>query len=236
MGDIVSTYAGSQPEDTNPAYRILSIFRGEEKELESLKIAWNGKNILEISPRHYPASTTGNYVKGLELGDIHYVFVHGQQFDDQQVTYTIGKGIGCRFDIIDTFQDLFNCSFIRTVCDSFSMRVIIGLFSLLTILSFILSMAGQDLLAMAVRWIVGSVVAVGFLAIFLLGIRTFGLDKDYKNLPSSPLLFKACAGLAIVELAALVGGSVLFPLGLFDALFNIGQVIFFWFLFAFAFP
>jgi UDP-2,3-diacylglucosamine pyrophosphatase LpxH len=234
IGDIVQAYAASSPDTSNPAYRIYSLFKGTKEKVDSLKICWNGENFLEISPRHYPATTTGEYIKGLKAGGVHYVFVHGQQFDDQQVTYSIGKALGCRFDIIDTFQELFDCSFIRTVCDSSLYPVILG-FSVLSVLACIVSFF-MPWYGMGARAIVGSVVAIGFLVIFLSGIKIFGFNPETNNLPSSSYLYKWCAVLAVVELVILAGAYQMISLSLFDYLCGLGFIIFLWLLFTFMIP
>lgn len=234
MGEIVATYAEGSSYKTNPAYHIYSLFKGKKGKTESLKIAWTRDHLLEISPRHYPATSTHGHVRGLNAGGIHYVFIHGQQFDSQQVTYSIGKAIGCRFDIIDTIEGILNCSIIKEVRKSINLQAGIGIFSVIGILSFLLPLMQLDLASFMARWAVGAIVSLGFLAIFLKGIQLFGFRN--KDLPSSPFLFKICAGLAVVEIAALIGGIYLYSYGMFESLYPAGLVIFFYILFIFVIP
>ena len=46
--------------------------------------------------------------KGLNVGGIYYAFLHGHQFDQQQITYTISKCIGSRFDPVGYIADIAN--------------------------------------------------------------------------------------------------------------------------------
>lgn len=234
IGDLVNSYGADLPAKTNPAYHIYSLFKGLHGKIESLKIAWTKEHILEISPRHYPATSTQGHVRGLNAGGIHYVFVHGQQFDKQQVTYSIGQAIGCRFDIIDSIQEILNCSIIKEVRKSFWIKSFIGIYAILTILTFILPLLHQDVITTGARWVVGGTVAVTVFAILVKGIGLFGFTK--KDLPSSPLLFKACIGLVMSEIILIGIGAWLCSWGILDILYQIGIVVFFWLLFIFIVP
>lgn len=233
-GEPVYSYGAAPPDRTNPAYHIYSLFKGLHGKVESLKIAWTGEHILEISPRHYPASSTKGHVRGLNAGGIHYVFVHGQQFDKQQVTYTIGQAIGCRFDIIDSIEEILNCSIIREVRKSLWIQSFIGIYAILTILTFILPVFHMDIFATRASWLVGITVAGTFFAIFVKGIELFGFTK--KDLPSSPLLFKVCLGLALCEIIFLGIGTWFFSYGILDILYKSGIFAFFFLLFIFIIP
>lgn len=233
-GELVNSYGADPPDKTNPAYHIYSLFKGLQGKVESLKIHWTREQILEISPRHYPATSTKGHVRGLNAGGIHYVFVHGQQFDKQQVTYTIGQAIGCRFDIIDSIEEILNCSIIKEVRKSLWIQSFIGIFTMLTILTFILPLFHLDLILTGARWLVGTMVAVTFFVIFLKGIQLFGFTQ--KDLPSSPLLFRACLGLALGELVLLGIGTYLYSSGILEILYQVGIPVFFWLLFIFIIP
>lgn len=82
-------------------------------------VSW-GDGYLKIYPRHYPESEKisgdGNGKKvnpGLPAGGARYMFLHGHQFDGEQVPYTISKIFGERFDPVDTLTDLANMSVSR---------------------------------------------------------------------------------------------------------------------------
>jgi UDP-2,3-diacylglucosamine pyrophosphatase LpxH len=91
--------------------RVLRSVRKDNTERpESLKIAWGGSRTLEICNRHYPAHRVAGGEEGLNVGGIDYAFVHGQQYDKQQITYSISQAIGRRVDPVDFFQDLASIS------------------------------------------------------------------------------------------------------------------------------
>ncbi|MEN6610574.1 MAG: hypothetical protein ABFC24_07020 [Methanoregulaceae archaeon] len=75
---------------------------------------WGDACRFTIYPRHYPE--TGENVsgtrrnQGTEINKIRYIFLHGHQFDGEQVPYIISKIINTRFDPIGFLEDLANIS------------------------------------------------------------------------------------------------------------------------------
>ena len=91
---------------------------------------WKGKNKFFLYPRHYPPEN--EVKKGIEVNGLRYSFLHGHQYDREQITYTLSRIINTRFDPIDFFQDLANVHFTKRL----SVLVSIGL--LILWLAFIL--------------------------------------------------------------------------------------------------
>ena len=158
---------------------------------ESLKITWNGHHRLEISPRHYPATTVGGEVKGLESGKVSYAFIHGQQFDKEQLTYTLSRAAGTRIDIVDNIEDIASTSLAKSFTEknlvflSFLSIAILGTFVFLP--SFSLTVVAK-----AIGAVSGIVIAAGC----LYGIYVFGVSEK-KDLPSSGTLSRVFAGIPL---------------------------------------
>jgi len=233
-GEPVYSYGTDTPDKSDPAYSIYSLFKGLQGKIESLKIAWTPNHILEISPRHYPASSTHGHVRGLNAGGIHYVFVHGQQFDKQQITYSISQAIGFRFDIIDSIQEILNCSIVTEVRKSVPILSFLGFYAIINILAFVVPIFFQDSISTWIRWLVGVVFALSLFGIAAKGVQTFGFVQ--KTLPSSPLLFKASLGVCIGEIVLIGIGIHFLSWGVLDILYDIGLVVFLYLLFIFIIP
>ncbi len=77
---------------------------------ESIKFGWNGLRTFEICRRHYPDDDVEGGEEGLEIGNTRYAFLHGQQFDKEQITTTISEAAGNRFDPVDFLEDLASIS------------------------------------------------------------------------------------------------------------------------------
>lgn len=99
---------GSQlPAGSASPFKLLHTKDKEGREkAESLKVKWNGSRTLEICSRHYPAPRAQDGELGVDAGGTSYAFIHGQQFDGEQITFTISEALGRRFDPVDFFQDL----------------------------------------------------------------------------------------------------------------------------------
>ena len=233
-GEPVYSYGIDTPDKSDKAYSIYSLFKGLHGKIESLKIAWNPDHILELSPRHYPATSTGGHVHGLNAGGVHYVFVHGQQFDKQQITYSISQAIGFRFDVIDSIQEILNCSIVQEVRKSLPIMSFIGFYAIINLLAIIIPLFSGDSVSTWVRWLVGVVFAISLFGISAKGVQTFGFVQ--KTLPSSPLLFKACLGICIGEIVLIGIGVYFLTSGVLDILYTIGMVVFLWLLFIFIIP
>ena len=70
-----------------------------------------GDTRMEVHRRHYPVNV--NY--GMRIGDLKYAFIHGHQFDKVQITETISRKTGLRFDPLDVVLDISNISIVKSV-------------------------------------------------------------------------------------------------------------------------
>lgn len=104
-----------------------------DKPNKGVKFPYDGDTTIKIFERTYPERSLNDKkdgekidIKGVEIGDNKYIFMHGHQFDKWQVTYRISRGIeklgkiirrnvSYRFDPIDYMQDLANSSFSKGV-------------------------------------------------------------------------------------------------------------------------
>lgn len=93
-------------------------------EIATLKknFPWRENYKFMIAPRHYPETqiqrTFGGeraVLLGQKINGIQYSFLHGHQFDGEQIQFTISKIVGTRFDPIDTLSDLANVSMSKTL-------------------------------------------------------------------------------------------------------------------------
>lgn len=74
---------------------------------------WKGTHRLSLYARHYPE---GDKIKtGESVNGIRYSFLHGHQYDKEQITYTYSKILNTRFDPVDFVQDLANVSFTKKI-------------------------------------------------------------------------------------------------------------------------
>lgn len=237
MGEPVMTVdsaAGKRSSLWQQAFRIFTGKENSRRVVESLKIAWNGdyrihldgdnkkkpnpEDILEISPRHYPAATTEGNVRGLDVGGIHYAFFHGQQFDREQIMYTISKAVGQRIDIIDNFQDLACCSMIRNTS-----RSILALGSIISVVVIIIQILSIPVMVQA-----GMIAALTIALLFLYGIWLFGFSekKRSNDLPAtSTTLLKTCGILLTAELIVVLLGLYFYSLQVFTGFFCLALVL-----------
>ncbi len=182
--DTVDTAGSTRAAAWREVYRVFSGHEDGRRVPESLKIAWNdayrvnttkngmvvnARDILEISPRHYPAATTGGDVMGLEAGGVHYAFFHGQQFDNEQYTYAISRAIGRRFDLVDSMEDLACCSIIRNT--DWRMRIVLSL------VAFAVSAIGFYPESELARLAAGATTAVALALMGAAGVWLFGLSS-----------------------------------------------------------
>lgn len=219
VGELVDTVDTARSPRTLAWSEVFRVFSGHEdgrRVAESLKIAWRGayrlnttKNgvvvnsgdILEISPRHYPAATTGGDVMGIVAGGVHYAFFHGQQFDTEQYTYAISRAIGRRFDLVDSMEDLACCSIVRNT--DWRMRIVLSLAALAV------SVIGFYPVPELTRWAAGATTAVALALIGAAGVWLFGLSsRARKGLlpPTSGHLLWASGFLFVLVAASLVWG------------------------------
>lgn len=146
--------------------------------IESLKICWSENQVFEISPRHYPSDSTAGEIMGVSSGGVHYAFLHGQQFDREQITYSLGQALGIRVDIVDFFEDLANVSVTKQMgLVSHAGNLVLALILLAVFTSPIYQME---------RIWTGVWTGIALTAIFLFCATLFLLWK--KDLPSSPTL------------------------------------------------
>jgi UDP-2,3-diacylglucosamine pyrophosphatase LpxH len=183
------------------------------KRPEVLKIEWRGKHKFEICSRHYPAhrlKDPDNVMKdgksGLHVGDTEYAFVHGQQFDKQQITHSISQGIGGRFDPVDFFQDLASISVTQEIPVETHVLVVLLAGILLKI-------------AFSPDWnpfipVIGAATAIVCAAAFLYGLLLFGVVKRGPDrVASAPLLTGICGAGFIGFLLLIIAGLMNLPEG-----------------------
>lgn len=53
--------------------------------------------------------------EGLGVGDVHYAFLHGQQFDPEQITYRISEFLRMRFDPVSVIVDYANTGLAKSI-------------------------------------------------------------------------------------------------------------------------
>ena len=199
-------------------YEILYSSRKQEPvKAESLIFKWNESSKFEISRRHYPSVHVDGGKKGLEIGNARYAFIHGQQFDSQQITYTISEAFGQRFDPVDFLQDLASTSVSKQV-GSIGMGILSGLFVVLAALFFLPRV--QLLFPLA-----GGVIGAVFTVLFLAGAYIFGIRN--RGLPSSGVMTAISFVIALIFLGAVIAGWVvpLFWFGFLVLLYLLAVIV-----------
>lgn len=235
VGEIVTTVYQAQGKESGAWTHTYSLFCGKEdgkRVVESLKIQWTNEHICEISPRHYPAVTTGGPVKGLKSGGIHYSFFHGQQFDGEQIMHTLSRAAGHRIDIIDNLQDLASCSVAKDITKYTRLAGMLAVSVVIIWLYFSAGAFPYSLAAQAVGAITGLIAAI----ILAKGIYLFGFTKKGEELPSSRWLLTLCAGLFIAECIAVVAGWLVFSTGMLMGFFSVAFVLALYSLFVITIP
>ncbi len=89
----------------------------DDKSPNKRSFPWADGYDFSIYPRHYPPSektsadkTTRKVNRGVSVNQTHYTFLHGHQFDGEQVTFVISEILKEPFDPVDTLMDLANMS------------------------------------------------------------------------------------------------------------------------------
>jgi UDP-2,3-diacylglucosamine pyrophosphatase LpxH len=84
---------------------------------EGLAFPWGDKNrTFSVHGRHYLSSEKINgQDAGIEIGGVRYAFLHGHQFDHEQITYTMSEVFDSRFDPVDTLIDLATTTFTKKI-------------------------------------------------------------------------------------------------------------------------
>jgi UDP-2,3-diacylglucosamine pyrophosphatase LpxH len=72
--------------------------------------SWGDGYSFSIYSRHYPEPDTSQVHHGLAVNQTNYTFLHGHQFDGEQIPYIISEILREPFDPIDTLMDLANMS------------------------------------------------------------------------------------------------------------------------------
>ncbi len=90
---------------------------GRYKMAKYTSLPWTKSHSLTLCARHFPEDGPDLTPpdKYLNTGGLKYYFVHGQQYDKEQVTYTLSRIFNRRFDPVDTLTDLANVSFTRSL-------------------------------------------------------------------------------------------------------------------------
>jgi UDP-2,3-diacylglucosamine pyrophosphatase LpxH len=197
--------------------RALGVLRSVEKDgterPESLKVAWGESpdgdpRTFEICNRHYPGHRVDKGAEGLNVGGIDYAFVHGQQFDKEQITYSISQAIGRRVDPVDFLQDLASISVTRNMKDRIQWvngGLAIVLLMILVKPEFLQVLPGQIFSwgVMVFGAITGFLLALMFLyGIYLFGYARCGPDR----VASADILIKICViGFVVCALLLVMG-------------------------------
>jgi UDP-2,3-diacylglucosamine pyrophosphatase LpxH len=184
------------------------------KKAESLKFRWNGSRTLELCARHYPTPHAEDGQLGVEAGGIRYAFIHGQQFDREQITYSISEALGQRFDPVDFFQDLASISVTKRMNPVYQAVN----FGLAVILLLILSTPSLQPLIPFIGAGSGIILAL----MFLYGTYLFGYAE--RGHGSSSLLAGISAGALAADAAVILGGLFFMP-AVFQWLFWIPFVV-----------
>lgn len=197
--------------------RALGVLRsGQEERPESLTVSWGespeGKTrTFEICNRHYPSHRVENGPAGLNVGGIDYAFVHGQQFDREQITYSISQAIGRRFDPVDFFQDLASISVTRKMKPWVQAGNVVLAAALLVILlrpAFLEGIIPPEIFNWGVI-IFGALTGIVLSLVFLYGIYLFGYARRGPDrVASADFLIKICVAGFIAFTFLLVWGLI----------------------------
>jgi len=179
--------------------RIKPLYENQEtgEKLHGIKLPWGKTHSLHIHARAY-APPTGNGKFGIVKGGITYSFLHGHQFDKEQVTATLDEGFGrigldFRCDIIDFFEDIATISAAKCISPCLA-----GIMLLLSIWLAILAMNPAQPFVPVIGGAFGIAIGLGLLGMVVL----FGSVASH--LPSSAGIVKWCGGgLALIIIAAL---------------------------------
>lgn len=74
---------------------------------------WKKGHNFIFCRRHFPEDE--NVLKGQEINGLHYSFLHGHQFDKEQITFKLSQILNTRFDPVDFAQDLANVSLTKRI-------------------------------------------------------------------------------------------------------------------------
>lgn len=130
---------------------------------EGLAFPWGeGNRTFSVHPRHYFSGEKVNgQDAGIQIGGIRYAFLHGHQFDREQITYTMSEVFDSRFDPVDTMIDLATTTFSKKITFNTVLALFGGWALLLAIIlwppayptiPFIGLMFGIAALLQAIRW------------------------------------------------------------------------------------
>lgn len=92
----------------------------DEPPADKRSFPWGDGHEFSIYPRHYPPpekdpknETAAPVHRGLMVNQTHYTFLHGHQFDGEQIPYVLSEIFRAPFDPVDTLMDLANMSVSR---------------------------------------------------------------------------------------------------------------------------
>jgi UDP-2,3-diacylglucosamine pyrophosphatase LpxH len=192
-------------------YRVISEPDRKNHELaEGIEIPWNpgSSRNLRIFRRHYAPCGPDKKMRGIESANTHYAFLHGQQFDKEQITYTISKALEQRFDPVDFLQDLASISASREMG---RVTVIINVLCTLGLIW---------LLGTPMNILLGFLFGLALIFIFIYGTAFFSVQDTDSN-PSAKTVALICAILTVgtILLVAMFQFVALYWLALFISLF-----------------
>jgi UDP-2,3-diacylglucosamine pyrophosphatase LpxH len=143
------------------------------------ELYWTPSHSLMICARHYPEDgpETTSENQYLKIGGLRYYFVHGQQYDREQIGYTFSQILNRRFDPVDYFQDLANISFSKSIPPLLILILgIVWVVSILTLFGFFGTFLGTYL-----RAVLGGLFVVASIAIPLTYYNRSGIILEKRN-------------------------------------------------------
>jgi predicted phosphodiesterase len=180
---------------------------------ESIKLLWSDaggakQRVLEICSRHYPAHRLSGGKLGIRAGNGTYAFVHGQQFDKEQIPYTIDMTLGKRLDPVDYIQDLATISVSKQVKTE-------GVVALFLLFLFFIGIFGNP----SLNWLrTAAGMGVGLAFTLLFGIAAVLFLERRDTLASAALLGGLCIPAALLFMGFTIAQS-------YDGLYLFGLAV-----------
>jgi UDP-2,3-diacylglucosamine pyrophosphatase LpxH len=177
---------------------------------EGFAFPWGkGNRTFSVYSRHYFSSEKINGKDaGIRIGDIRYAFLHGHQYDREQITYTMSDVIRSRFDPIDTLVDLATTTFSKQI----SFNMVLALF------------AGWILLLAIMRWFPSSPVLpiIGLLfgiAALVQSVLWFGESRKIFLKGRVSRKVEVIFGVLMLVVLGLLVSGIFYPESIFGGLF-----------------
>jgi UDP-2,3-diacylglucosamine pyrophosphatase LpxH/uncharacterized membrane protein (GlpM family) len=177
---------------------LYSVDRAGRTRPESLKMRWRGARCLEISPRHFPAPRVTGGDLGLKAEGTSYAFIHGHQFDKEQIPYTLSRVVGRRFDPVDSIQDLASTSVTK------KMGLLIPVANIFLFIALVWLYVNGSPDYSVITALFGIMTGIVLFLLFLAGVYYLGVK--YRDYPSAFPLTVVCGAVAGALFGVLVAG------------------------------